>query len=359
MAVFLFVLILGSLVLIHEFGHFITAKAAKIRVDEFGFGFPPKLFGFKKGETEYTLNLLPFGGFVKIFGEDPTELPSEGEKKRSFIFKPKWVQMAVIVAGVFFNFIFAWLLFSITFMSGLEVPVSYNAAATNPRLMITYVATNSPASESGLLSGDTILFLESKTRSLQEVTPQSVSEFISSSQGDITVLYKRNDELKTITVSPREGVIPQKKAIGISLDVVGTMRLPFWLALKEGGKTTVELSQATFIGLTEFFGNLFSGRGDFSQISGPVGIASIVGDVSRLGLMHILSFAALLSINLGVINLLPFPALDGGRLLFLLIETVQRKPLKMSFVRAAHGAGFIFLILLMLIVTFYDIVRLF
>ena len=359
MSVLLFIFILGSLVLVHEFGHFITAKAAKIRVDEFGFGFPPKLFGFKKGETEYTLNLLPFGGFVKIFGEDPTDIPLDGEKKRSFIFKPKWIQMSVILAGVAFNFISAWLLLSITFMSGLEVPISYNAAATDPRLMVTYVVADSPASKAGLAAGDVILFLENESGALQEVTPQKVSDFISSSEGEVTILYKRNGETQTVVVSPREGVIPQKRAIGISMDIVGTMRLPVLQAFFEGGKTTLELSQATFVGLTEFFGNIFKGQGDFSQVSGPVGIASIVGDVSRLGLMHILSFMALLSINLGVINLLPFPALDGGRLLFLFIETVTGSPLKMSFVRAAHGAGFVLLILLMLIVTFYDIVRLF
>ena len=359
MAILIFVIILGTLVLVHEFGHFIVAKRSRVRVDEFGIGFPPRLFAFRKGETEYSLNLIPFGGFVKIFGENPEDTLAEQDKERSFSAKSKWTQALILAAGVFFNFIFAWFLLSINFISGVDVPISERVGAKDPRLMVTYVLPKSPAEAAGIHAGDVILFLEAGSRTLTEVNPVNVSDFITASEGEIKFLYKRNSETKTAIISPQEGIIPEKRAVGISMDLVGTIKLPLHEALIEGGRMTVQWIYATTLGLLTFFGSIFRGAGDFSQISGPVGIVSMVDDVSRLGILHIISFAALISINLGVINLLPFPALDGGRLFFILIESIIRRPFKPSFVRTAHGLGFILLILLMLVVTFYDVVRLF
>ncbi len=359
MSILIFAVILGTLVLVHEFGHFIVAKRFGVRVDEFGIGFPPRLFAFRKGETEYSLNLIPLGGFVKIFGEDPEDTLSPENKERSFSSKSKWTQAAILVAGVFFNFVFAWFLLSINFISGVDVPVTYREGVVNARLMVTYIVPQSPAEAAGIHAGDVILFLEEGGRALQDITPEDVSNFIASSKGEITFLYKRNEETKTVVISPTDGILPEKKAIGISMDLVGTIKLPIHEAVIEGAKTTSQLIYATTLGLFTFFDSVFRGTGDFSQISGPVGIVSMVDDVSQLGFLHIISFAALISINLGVINLLPFPALDGGRLFFIFIEAIIRRPIKPVFVRTAHGLGFVLLILLMLVVTFNDIVRLF
>jgi len=361
MTVVLFIVVLGVLILVHELGHFILAKRSGIRVEEFGMGLPPRAWGFKKGETIYSINWLPFGGFVKIFGEDPSDKKiSEEDKKVSFAWKPRWIQASVIVAGVVFNILFAWILISVTLMSGTYASVEFGGTAIeNPELMITHVVPQSPAEKAGLQPGDILVFLESEGHSLQEINPQAVSSFIATSESEnVTFLVRRGTESASFTVSPSDGIIPDRKAIGISMSMVGIVRLPFIKAFVEGFNATVALTEITAVTLWSFIAGFFSGTSDFSAVAGPVGIVGIAGDVANLGFIHLISFMALLSINLAILNIIPFPALDGGRLLFLLIEAVIRKPLKPAFVRAAHGFGFMLLILLMLVVTWNDVLRL-
>jgi len=377
MSIIIFIIILVILILAHEFGHFIVAKAVGMRVDEFGIGFPPKIKGWKrkKSETEYSLNWVPFGGFVRIFGEDGVREGSQSSTdegggsltsdERAFINKPKWAQASVIVAGVVFNVLFAWILISAGFMSGLPTPVGAaptGAAVENARLVITAISADSPALASGLKPGDSVVAITSTEGALQEnVTPETVSEFISTHGGEeIAVLYARGEERGTAFVTPQDGVLEGRPAIGITMDMIGILKLPFYQAFWEGAKTTISLTAFIAVGFWDLITGAITGNGPgLSSVTGPVGIVGLVGDASDFGFIYLLGFTAFISINLAIINLIPFPALDGGRLLFLIIETIKRSPIKPVVVNTANTIGFILLILLMVVVTFNDIVRLF
>jgi len=362
MSILLFIIILAVLILAHEFGHFIIAKRSGIRVDEFGIGFPPKIFGKKIGETEYSLNLLPIGGFVKIFGETPDEESSNGpDAKRSFINKPKYIQAAVLFAGVFFNVLLAWFLISAGFMIGLPTPVDATPEGRplqNINLVITEILPDSPAQNSGLQVGDKILSLKAGENGIILPSPEATQEFIATRTGeDITVAIQRGKQsAEDFIIRPIEGII-ERPAIGIAMDEIGILKLPFYLAFWEGAKLTIMLTEATFFGLTGFLGDIFTGNADLSAVAGPVGIVGIVGDASGFGFIYLLSLTALISINLAIINLIPFPALDGGRLLFLLIETIKGSPIKPSIANATNAIGFALLILLMVVITYSDIVK--
>lgn len=367
MSVIIFLIILAVLILVHEFGHFIVAKKSGIRVDEFGLGFPPKIISKKFGGTLYTLNMIPFGGFVKIFGEDPhnEEIKPE-DRSTSFYYKPKWIQASVLAAGVTMNVLFAWLLVSLGFMIGLPSSVGQNTfgEVKNVRTVITEIVSESPAQKNGLQVGDTILFVSSGTLGLQgeNLQPEKVQELISGSQGkNIEILYRRGDSgvPTTVLVKPNTDQNTGRSFVGVALDRVGTLKLPIHLALLEGAETTTYLVKSITIGLGNFLWDIVAFRSDFSQVSGPVGIAGIVSDARALGFVYLLTLTALISINLAVINLLPFPALDGGRLFFLLIEVIIRRPISPKFVRWANATGFLLLIALMVVVTANDILKLF
>lgn len=361
------------LIIVHEFGHFIVAKRSGIRVDEFGIGFPPKIFGKKYGETEYSINALPFGGFVRIFGENPNELSISGPyHARALIHKPKLVQAAVLFAGVFFNMLLAWILFSSTFMVGTPTIVTegnqrLSEYISDEQLLITQVLPGSPAGQAELVPGDEIISLSppiySSVNTLQPETPEAVSSFIALYNNEpIGIEFKRGNEINTVTVTPQTGLISESSsvpAIGVGVGSVGTLQLPIHLAIWEGGKQTIEMLYRVTIGISTFLYDALLFKADFSTIAGPVGIVSLVGNASALGLVALANFTALISLNLAVINLIPFPALDGGRLLFLAIESVKGSRIKPQIVNAVNLVGFVLLILLMLAVTYGDILRLF
>ncbi len=367
MSIIIFIIVLAILVFVHELGHFLVAKRSGIKVTEFGIGFPPKLWSTTRGETEYSINAIPFGGFVKIFGEDPNDESISGpEHNRSIIAKPRHIQAAVLVAGVLFNFLFAWILIASGYLIGLPTPVSHDGPGIvkNERLIITAVSPNSPADRSSIKPGDTIISLSSEssreTFVLKEMTGRNVSNFIEAHGKDgVKFEIKRGKELLIKDVKGEEGVIQGKIAIGIAMDEIGILNLPVHLALVEGLKDTSQLFVATTVGLVNFLGQAVVGNGDFSQVTGPVGIVGLVGDVSELGLVYLISFTALISINLAVINLLPFPALDGGRLVIVAIEAVRKKAISSKITNTVNAVGFAFLILLMVVVTFHDIIKLF
>src|SRR3989344_927480 len=365
MSIIIFLIILLILVLVHEFGHFFTAKKFGIRVDEFGFGFPPKLFGFKKGETEYSFNLLPLGGFVKIFGENPDEENMNGpDKERSFINKPRWKQAIVLFAGVFMNFMLAWFLFSFGLMSGLPTSVGGELKEyelENVNLVIISVAQNSPAEKASLKSGDKIIHIQSGNDSVLDINPDTLKSFVVSHEGqeiEIGYLRSKTENLRFTTLIPETSVAGGKPVIGISMDQIGIAKLPILKALWVGMKLTLFITKGTAIGLYTLIIEGLKGQGSMTAITGPVGMVGIVGDAYEFGFAYLLSFAALISINLAIINLLPFPALDGGRILFLLVEKIKGSRINPKFFNLANIIGFGLLLLLMIVVTYHDIIKL-
>ena len=362
MSIIIFLLVLAVLIFVHELGHFIVAKKFGIRVDEFAIGFPPKIWSKKYGETTYAINSIPFGGYVKIFGENPDEESMKGpDSARSFVNASRLKQAAVLVSGIAFNILFAWIVLSISFMSGLTTSVrdSYASYIKDHHIIIIAAQADSPARLSGFVGGETIISLESDGIKINTADVAEVQNFIANSSGGIKIDYKRNNELKTATVTATEGLIEGRKAIGIAMDTVGTVKLPAHKALFEGAKLTGATTKNVAIGLYHFIFDAFRGKADFSQVSGPVGIVGLVGEASTLGIVYLMSFAAFISINLAVINIIPFPALDGGRLLFVAIEAVRRRAISPKIANALNGVGFALLILLMLVVTYKDIVKMF
>jgi regulator of sigma E protease len=367
------------LVIVHEAGHFFAAKKFGIRVDEFGFGFPPKLFGIKKGETEYTFNLLPLGGFVKIFGESPDEDSENGaDSARSFINHPKWQQAVVLFAGVFANFLLAWLLFSVGFMSGLPTSVGsepQGSKLSDIHLVVVSVLAKSPAEIAGLKSGDKMLSLDIREGNWDKyigqepgvkyetaLSSETVRSFVLDSKGKkIEVHYFRGQDttIKIAFVTPSLNQVTNNFEIGISMDEVGTAKLPLFTALSEGLALDWFITKSTAVGLYTLIKEGIEGRGSFAGVTGPVGMVGIVGDAYQFGFAYLLSFAALISVNLAIINLLPFPALDGGRLLFLLIEKIKGSRINPKVANTLNTIGFSVLILLMLIVTYHDVIKLF
>ena len=362
MSILIFIVILLVLVVSHEFGHFIVAKKSGIRVDEFSFGFPPKLFGKKIGETTYNFNLLPFGGYVKIFGENGIdETTSEEDKKRSFTSKPRYIQAAVLFAGVVMNFLVAWLLLSIGFMSGLPSSTSMAPAGSNIHnqyLTVTSVSKDSPALLSGIKEGDKLISLKTATDHTETPTATSVQYFVKKHANEnIEVEILRGPDTKIISVIP-ENNKDGFPAIGISMDTIGTLKLPVHKAVWEGLKLTTDLTIGTFVGFYKLIAGAITGTGDMSAVTGPIGIVGVVGDAAKFGFIYLLSFTALISVNLAVINLLPFPALDGGRLLFLLIEKIKGSRIKPEIANVVNMVGFGILMLLMVFITYNDIIKL-
>jgi regulator of sigma E protease len=365
LTVIIFLLVLAVLIFVHELGHFLFARLNKIRVDEFKIGFGPRILSWGKGETKYGLNLVPFGGYVKIHGENPDDESISGaDKNRSFVNKKAWQQVIVLGAGVLFNFIFAWLIYVVVFIAGVTATPEgfekYSANFENERVMITMVSPGSPADKAGLKVGDVISVILVGDQRSGGNSISAIQDLITSSNGEMTPLsVKREDNFNIATVTPVLGIVKDKYAIGIAMSEAVDIQLPFFSAIYEGAHYTLVMIRETAIGLYDFFGNIFKGEANFSDVSGPVGIAGIVGGAAELGFTYLLMITALISINLGVINLIPFPALDGGRILFVLIESVIRRRIKPIYANTVNTIGFVLLMLLMVVVTYKDIAKMF
>lgn len=364
MFILFFILILVALILVHEFGHFIVAKLFGIRVDEFGIFFPPRLFAIKKGETTYSLNLLPLGGFVKIFGENYDE--GRGVA-RSFVSKPRYVQAAVIVAGIVFNLLFAWLVLSAGYMAGLPAFPDQRSfgPVTNVHALVTGVLPGSPAAKAGLLSGDQIEEVQTATEQLDLRTQsgdqqaKSVTQFISSHPNEsVIITVVRNGAEQNFLAKAADGVIAGRKAIGLQLEDIGTLKLNPALALGQGALLGWDITKNTATGLLGFFKQLFTATANFSEVSGPIGITVYGAAAIKEGFAAAILLTALISINLALINLVPIPGLDGGRLLIIIIESIIRRPVSPNIVMKFTLAGFALLITLMLVVSYHDITKL-
>ncbi len=350
MTVILFLIVLAILIFVHELGHFLACRLFGIKVTEFALGFGPKLWGATKGETTYQLNLVPFGGYVKIFGENPDEESINGpESTRSFVNKPKWQQVIVLAAGVLFNFIFAWIIIIIAFSAGVPASVEsypeYEARMTDKHIAITYVEPKSPADIAGFKAGDSVTGYSSV---------EEIQTAINAS-ADKGVVINGKEVVAKQGIAGVEG----RYAIGISMDEVGTLKLPIHLSIVEGTRFTLHMIQQIAIGLYDLVAGMFKGESKLAAVTGPIGIAGMVGDAAKLGFTYLLMFTALISLNLGVLNLVPFPALDGGRIFFILIEVISRRKIKPVVANTVNAVGFALLILLMIVVTYRDIVKIF
>ncbi len=363
MSILIFIVVIVALIVVHEFGHFVVAKWSGMRVDEFGLGYPPRAMVIGKiGETEYTLNWLPFGGFVKIYGEDG-KVPGDAPDPRAFSARPRILQALVLIAGIAMNLLFAYILITGALIMGTPRALSDSeiAGAKNVELAIANVLPDSPALLAGLVPGDSIISASDSAGEWKAVDPKSFSAFINASHGSaVTLSVKRNGTEQTIIATPVAGVAsgdPSRYALGIEVATIGVVPLSFGSAIIEGARLTWGATILTAQGLWHFFYGVFTLSADLSQVAGPVGIAGIVGSASAQGLGYLFSITAIISINLALINLIPIPALDGGRLLFVIVESIIHRPIKPNIAHAVNAFGFIALILLMLVVTANDIFK--
>ncbi|MFH1956261.1 MAG: RIP metalloprotease RseP [Patescibacteria group bacterium] len=354
MSIILFIAVLAILILAHELGHFIAAKKSGIRIDEFGIGFPPRLFKVRKGETVYSINLIPFGGFVKIHGEDgSTGSPQVAIDPRSFTAKSIGIRALVISAGVIFNVIFAWLVITVAYSTGMPSSVSAvpaGAEIRDSKIIILNIQNGSPAEEAGLKTGDQLLNFGSTDQ---------VFNFIEENKGkEIEINYKRGDETFTAKAVPRTNPPEGQGALGIMMDEIVIVKIPWYRAILEGLKITYQMTISMAVAIFYFIIDAVKGLVGFDQILGPVGIVSATGTFAKMGFAYVLNFMAILSLNLAILNILPFPALDGGRLLFLLIEKIKGSPVSPKVTSITHGVGLIILLILMAAITYNDILRL-
>lgn len=355
----IFIIVLSVLVFVHEFGHFIMAKRAGMKVEEFGFGFPPRVFGVKRGETTYSLNAIPFGGFVKILGEDG----QERDNPRSFANGKAGVKSGVIVAGVVMNFLLAVFLLTIGNAVGLRVGLVDEAMAERAKdikVQIIQVAAGSPAEQAGLRMLDEIAGFKVNGDTMAVSNTSGVQEFVAqNTDREITMLIRSGKDLIEKKMVPRSNPPPGEGALGISLAATGLVKYPFPQSIIHGVTDSVNILGYTVMGYATIIKNVFvTGRAGV-ELSGPVGIAVITGKAAKSGFTYLMQFVALISINLAVLNIIPFPALDGGRLLFVGIEKLKGKPVSKKIEGAINSAGFALLILLMIYVTTKDVIKFF
>lgn len=346
MGIIWFILVLGAIVLVHEFGHFIFSKIFGVYVYEFSVGMGPRLLHYKKkgGETEYSLRLIPIGGFCSLAGEDADD-NSKIEDNRKLYNKPVWQRFIIMVAGATFNFIFAFVLLFV-------MALIFGSISTKP--IIANVVEDYPAYEAGVREGDRVVSIDGKKTS----SWSEVQLYIQNAKGKSMafVLKDENGNKRTVKITPKitedeEGNKSYK--VGIGMDT--TKKRGVLTSLSYAGETTISLYKLMLTTLKL----LFTGNVGINDLSGPVGIYSVVDSQAKEGIENLMSLTAYLSMNVGVINLIPFPAFDGGRVLFLIIEKIRKKPVKAKTEAMVNSIGFGLLILLMIVVTINDIFRLF
>ena len=354
LSIIIFIIILLILVLVHEAGHFIVAKLSGMRVDEFAFGFPPKLFSWKKGETTYSLNSIPLGGYVKIYGEDGNDMGTPAS--RSFSSRPWYLQILTLLAGVTMNILLAVVLFSIMFAVGTRTTVGDNVSkyVSDTEITFTQVFPKSPAETAGIKPGFVVHTVSGTPLPL---TGTGIIQTVNTNKK--VVIYGNNvgADLQTYTIEPVVGFGSGPQGIGVAIETTGTVKLPLGKAFVAGVKHTGQVTHALFSGTYHLIGQAFTGHVDTTQVSGPLGIAKGIMSMRKDGTFDFLGFTALLSIALAVMNTLPFPALDGGRVVMVIIEVIRRKKIPMSVQAWVNGIGFLVLILLMILITIKDILH--
>ncbi len=358
--ILVFLLILSILVLIHEAGHFFVAKFFNIKVEEFGFGLPPRAFGIKRGETIYSINWLPIGGFVKLYGEDEAgagkvSLPKKEKQTkakdvdRAFYSRPVWQRATVVFAGVFMNFVLAVTIVSILF-SFIGVPIP------GKDVIVDQVISGAPAQKAGLNKGDTIVSINS----VKIESPEDLISYTKKHLGEKLTLEVKDDKskLRKVEVTPRKEYPSDQGPMGVAISQsVVTKKYSIIEAPFVGTKEVLNQSVMIGQGLFSVVSQLVTKGSVPQDVAGPVGIAQLTGTVVGIGLPAVLSFIALLSLNLAIINILPIPALDGGRLFFILIEGFTGKKVNPRIENYAHAIGMAVLLGLIALITIHDLVR--
>lgn len=341
--VIVFLIVLSILVLIHELGHFLVAKKFGVKVEEFGFGLPPRVFGVKRGETIYSLNLLPIGGFVKLYGEDGVK-----KDKRAFSSRPVWQRAAIVVAGVAMNFVLAVLIISYLFTQGIPVP--------KERVHLEGVAKGGPAEAVGLRKGDVLLEIDGRK---VEKTADALSYTKEKLGQKVTLRIQREKERLSFEIVPRKEYPKDEGPMGIVISNIEKVTYPLYQAPFLGTLEALKLSFFIGAGVAVLLWQFIVQGVVPTGVAGPVGIAQVTGQAVTSGAMAVISLTGILSLNLAVLNILPIPALDGGRLLFIAIEAVLRRRVNPHLERYAHTIGMILLLLIIALITFRDITRLF
>lgn len=350
---------LMGLVTLHELGHFIVAKKFGVKVEEFGIGYPPRLFGKKIGETLYSLNLLPFGAFVKIYGHE-----KRINHPRSFSTKPFWQRALIILGGVISFWIVSVILLSV--VMGIGAPTAIedeeNHSLINPRVQITAIAPGSPAEIAELEIGDTIIGLKFKDEHLKIDKVGQVQEFTQSHRGEEVILtVKRGREVFDTSLIPRSSPPKGERPMGVALLRTALKSYPWYQAPVKGIIATGNLTLLAVKGWGMVIASLFQGKGmpPGVEVGGPVRIFELFIDARSLGISYFLQFVAIISVFLALFNALPIPALDGGWFLFLVVEKIRGKPVSQKIELGVSTAFFFLLIALMILVTIKDITGLF
>lgn len=348
-SILVFILVLSVLILVHEAGHFFAARRAGVKVEEFGFGIPPRVWGKKIGETVYSINLLPFGGFVRLHGENFEE--EIEDKDRAFLNKSKIQRTAIILAGVVMNFLLAMAAFSLVYsFSGIP--------RETDKVKILEVTPASPAQEAGILEGDIVSTVgEEKIESISEFT-----KLIDEKKGEIVLLtVLRGEEEKKIRLTPRQDPPEEEGPLGVVISSTEIYYPPIWqrpfVGIYYGFQEAFFWAKTVLVGLADIFAGLARGVTP-KEIAGPVGIYAITSEAASAGILTLINFVGFLSVQLAILNVIPFPALDGGRLLFIGIEALFGKKVLPRIESIIHTVGMIILLLLIFAITFYDIKRL-
>jgi len=354
-----FILILSVLVLIHELGHFLVAKKLGIKVEEFGFGFPPKVFGKKIGETIYSINLLPVGGFVKLYGEDAAgggsikksassqKQVASSQLKRAFFARPVWQRFTVVIAGVVMNFILAVVLISYLFgVQGVAIPTK--------QIHVTEILRNSPAEKSGIKLNDVIASINGQKITL---TQDFIKEVKADQGKEIRLGILRNKENILVTLVPRKIYPKGEGPVGVGISNIEIKKYKWYEAPFFGTLEALKFSWMIVAGLSQMVFDLIVHGTKPQGVAGPVGVAQLTGQAVSYGVNATLWFIALLSINLAVLNVLPIPALDGGRLFFIIIEAVTSKKVNPKYESLSHAVGLAVLLGLMALITVFDVMR--
>ncbi len=353
----IFIIVIGVLVLVHELGHFVMAKRAGMKVEEFGFGFPPRMIGWKKGETLYSINWIPFGGFVKILGEDGDERGSRSFASASFLNR-----ILVLLAGVVMNLILAAVLLMFVNFFGLRIGLvdGDTGSAQNIKVQIVSIAEGSPAEKAGLQALDSIEGYRENGTVFPISTTEGVQSLVASHlDRPVLIQIGRGSEVVEKTLIPRSNPPEGQGAIGVSLALTGTVAYPWYEAIWRGISDAAFLTIATVKGYYSLLKTLFIHGKLMAEVSGPIGIASLTGQAARVGINYLLQFVAMISINLAVLNVIPFPALDGGRVVLLIVEKLKGSPVQKRVEGLINVVGFYLLVALMIYVTYKDIAKYF